>query len=452
MGDDTAMMSGQSSNDIAAAQMSAASQNLPESYSYEQLPDYTCNIRLIRLLPSAQPDTPIELELCPARLDATLSYEALSYCWGDVSLTETVYIDRRLFDVTTNLAAALRALRCQTEPRIVWVDAVCINQLDIPEKNSQVRIMRDIYSLSSRTIVWLGTGDEHTRDAFREPKQPQFFNPRGFKEILRAFYSSRRMLRASAAIMRQPWPTRVWVVQEVAFSKVITVQCGSDQLDWEDYVEVYNNFDINPFAIEAVSPVTGIRSSRSKFSSRALVEIMWDTRSRILSGQRLTLHEALRKSRVYDASRPIDKVYAIAGMIQDPDSVNIDYAKSSHEVFRDVTFQVIAETKSLDILRDAVQDQHDPTQSSMMSWTPDWANNKRLNAQDDQTDEIPKEGEVAMPWRASCGMFSMPKLHKDDTLELKAQFIARIEELGQPLPSLADIASQFWPKGKRLPN
>jgi Heterokaryon incompatibility protein (HET) len=62
----------------------------------------------------------------------------------------------QLLKVTKNLYEALHHLRDETRPRVLWIDAICINQRNLPERSSQVRRMADIYSLSKRVVVWLG--------------------------------------------------------------------------------------------------------------------------------------------------------------------------------------------------------------------------------------------------------------------------------------------------------
>ena len=51
---------------------------------------------------------------------------------------------------------ALKALRDKKRPRILWIDALCINQSDIEERSSQVAFMSSVYSRAVRVIVWLG--------------------------------------------------------------------------------------------------------------------------------------------------------------------------------------------------------------------------------------------------------------------------------------------------------
>lgn len=42
--------------------------------------------------------------------------------------------------------------------RLLWADAVCINQADDAERGSQVGMMGRIYGQAARTLVWLGDG------------------------------------------------------------------------------------------------------------------------------------------------------------------------------------------------------------------------------------------------------------------------------------------------------
>ncbi|OCL11348.1 heterokaryon incompatibility, partial [Glonium stellatum] len=58
--------------------------------------------------------------------------------------------------ITRNCEAALQTLRSEGEERISWVDAICINQDDIQERNSQVRLMPAVYHQATRVLAYLG--------------------------------------------------------------------------------------------------------------------------------------------------------------------------------------------------------------------------------------------------------------------------------------------------------
>ncbi len=58
--------------------------------------------------------------------------------------------------MTVNLEAALRAFRNHQTVRVLWVDAICINQSDLHEKNVQVPQKAQLYRAASAVLVWLG--------------------------------------------------------------------------------------------------------------------------------------------------------------------------------------------------------------------------------------------------------------------------------------------------------
>ena len=76
-----------------------------------------------------------------AKVCDNIGYEALSYVWGSISKWERIFIQDMTVSVTPSLAQALRNLRLPDAPRVLWIDSICINQADMVEKNSQVRLM-----------------------------------------------------------------------------------------------------------------------------------------------------------------------------------------------------------------------------------------------------------------------------------------------------------------------
>lgn len=125
-------------------------------FSYEALDPERSEIRLLKLLPGLRRDK-IKCVIFRANLDdKDLRYEALSYTWGSPLPVRTIHLNSKKFCVTPSLHAALQHLRRVDEPRILWVDAVCINQFDFAERSQQVGLMRRIYSQASSVCVWLG--------------------------------------------------------------------------------------------------------------------------------------------------------------------------------------------------------------------------------------------------------------------------------------------------------
>ena len=133
------------------------------SYQYESL-TASDHIRLINILP-ANRGSAIKLSIEHADINSHPEYECLSYAWGEDDHKLSVTIDDSSLLVTATLYVALEHLRHASQERKIWIDAVCINQKDIAERNSQVAIMRKIYKNATRVIVWIGPATESSEQA-----------------------------------------------------------------------------------------------------------------------------------------------------------------------------------------------------------------------------------------------------------------------------------------------
>lgn len=116
----------------------------------------------IRLLTILSATTEVSCRLEVAELGGEIQFNALSYVWGDPTVTEAILVNGHKVQVTTNLVSALRyaphhlSESKHAKSMKLWVDAICINQKDITEKNDQVSLMKDIYSQSGIVLCWLG--------------------------------------------------------------------------------------------------------------------------------------------------------------------------------------------------------------------------------------------------------------------------------------------------------
>jgi hypothetical protein len=145
----------------------------PKSFVYSPLDtNDTDAFRLLKVLPGVW-DAPIQCILIHhIRSAPRIPYEALSYTWGDFNPTEEIFINGRLFLVTPNLKSALQNLRSDNMStkgiRTLWIDAICIDQSELSERNHQVRQMQEIYAGAERVLVWLGpaSGDSGTAIRF----------------------------------------------------------------------------------------------------------------------------------------------------------------------------------------------------------------------------------------------------------------------------------------------
>lgn len=128
-----------------------------EQYKYKPLPSPT-SIRLLKFNPDESSDGPLTCRFVVVDTKNPPPYIALSYVWGNPSNPVPITIDGKATHVTQNLNGALQMFRIT--PALLWVDALCINQQNTPEKNQQVNMMSTIYRKAANVTAWLGP-DEH---------------------------------------------------------------------------------------------------------------------------------------------------------------------------------------------------------------------------------------------------------------------------------------------------
>ncbi|KAH8732040.1 heterokaryon incompatibility protein-domain-containing protein [Phaeosphaeriaceae sp. PMI808] len=129
-------------------------------------------IRILRLHPGSQ-DTPITCDLEAIYLDRDPYYEALSYVWGDPSKTKPITVGSSTFNATANLHGFLVALRHESEERLLWADAICIDQSSAEEKSYQIGLMTRIYREAKKSHIWFGPFDK--KSWFNELIDEQYY-------------------------------------------------------------------------------------------------------------------------------------------------------------------------------------------------------------------------------------------------------------------------------------
>ncbi|KAK7718933.1 hypothetical protein SLS63_010346 [Diaporthe eres] len=220
-------------------------------------------IRLLKLHPGASPeDRQLSVEIVTVDLDATPPFEALSYAWGDPLPQAEIRCCGLAAKIGLSLLGALRQLRPPaSEPeRLIWADALCINQEDTAERSAQVRMMGDIYARAANTFIWLGEEDDNVARAmtwlqrffntwvilYAEGTQtviPTIFGRVGVntsaeaEKALQSAFGDRRdeAYRSIWMLLRRPWFARKWVIQEVAKSTKheMMLVSGSKRLAWK---------------------------------------------------------------------------------------------------------------------------------------------------------------------------------------------------------------------------
>lgn len=144
-----------------------------DPYVYEPLNPR--EIRLLRLHPG-QPDQQLtgsivhvplmnptyhpKKDNTGAHLEHPISYDAISYHWGSDPNTpfQLIVAENSVIALTVHLHSVLQRVVQPDKEQVIWVDAICINQVgnDSDEKAQQIRLMPDIYRIAKRVQVHLG--------------------------------------------------------------------------------------------------------------------------------------------------------------------------------------------------------------------------------------------------------------------------------------------------------
>lgn len=356
-------------------------------YSYDSLPSDPGAIRLLTVQPAKRKSAALECTLSTATLRDRPSYEALSYVWGDLDDLMLMLIGNKRFAITYNLLEALEALRLHDRPRILWVDAVCINQADDWEKSMQVLMMRQIYSSAAHVVIWAGGSSVQIPQAMRFMEET-VSNDSGIYGIsqLIEHLADENWLYWSAIndLFGRAWFTRIWVCQEFAFANSRHFQYGDDIISdtlvisyIEKLAESWSKFMSwgAENGIVTISPNDPhpARRFHALIHSRAF-SMLNMVRLRGRAPELLPLLSGLITSK--QASDLRDRIYALLGFVRveeaDPyqDLLRPDYTLTARQVFTRTMAYLLLTHANLNALNE-VKDTGPPL-LELPSWVTDW--------------------------------------------------------------------------------
>jgi hypothetical protein len=282
-------------------------------YSTSPLESKT-EIRTLRLYQGLKDDA-IICSLEKTDLAKWPSYEALSYCWGSPKHVRHIYVDGRNVEVRENLWWALWHLRREDKDRVIWVDALCINQSKVQERNHQVRLMSRIYCQAFDVIAWLG------REGGGSDMAMDYLN-----NILRQKEMTPEERSAIEKILSRDYWSRTWIVQEIGLAFTVTVWCGNKSVDGR-LLECLRSYDW-----EARSAFTVIHFRRSRSETRRESRIAHTVEWEVWGGPREgeTLLWLVDHFLDRQCADPRDTVNALLGLASDYHAKSLvgDYHKS----------------------------------------------------------------------------------------------------------------------------
>ncbi|PGH35754.1 hypothetical protein GX50_01467 [[Emmonsia] crescens] len=357
------------------------------------------SIRLAEILPGQSNDS-LQLQLHHTTLQNAPAYEALSYEWAGNSGLRPVKCGSQEFRLSANLRTGLKRLRFTDRRRLLWVDAICIDQDNRQERSQQVSLMRDIYRNAQRALIWIGEEKEHTGAAFEViPELAENWVAQGSQDDKRppmlARYtaephanqlldpSNKALWNAIIDVFTRPYFKRTWIIQEIIVSRTASVICGGWEVDWTSFHRAANHIVQDEF-----------RASREPQPSTLFLIALIRRIERRFEKRDLRLRTLLRHFRASKALDPRDKVFALLGLMcgngsstsnldphpnPQPKRIKADYTKPVEHVYRETAAYIFMEEQHLKLLTNEYPPNTRECQD-MPSWVPDWsANTKPLH-------------------------------------------------------------------------
>ncbi|KAH7418573.1 heterokaryon incompatibility protein-domain-containing protein [Cadophora sp. MPI-SDFR-AT-0126] len=327
------------------------------------------DIRVVRILPSEYDSPEIRCQMVHTSLEDKPKYDAISYTWRHYGRERNSYIrlGGQPFSVRGKIASILRTLRStnSSTPIDVWIDGLCINMPDLPERSSQVALMARIYRQAREVAVILE--DEGVdvaafhilgelsalldNDDVSEPDLQRLG-----KVVAR--YDSRTAWNIILSLFSQPWWRRMWPIQEIVLASKATIIYGKIRVGFDEiqkvmvkdakanrYLrQVYTDREVNPTAAFSCSDVVWA-------GARALGEL----RMTMQRDGRLELPHLLYASRFSGVSFTPDRIFSIYPLSLiglDPEAIapgmSVDYSLSPEMVFTSCSAYLLNQYCNLD--------------------------------------------------------------------------------------------------------
>lgn len=310
------------------------------SFKYTPLENAHDERRLVRLLP------PEDNSIC-CRIEhfsrSTLpDYDALSYMWGSEQDLRSIQINGCSFNIRSNLWQFLMQASTSVftyksgavfTPQYIWIDQLCIDQESDREKSAQVMDMHRIFEQARRGIVWLGPARAETVEEITIIEEKAADTREHWTRYLRLNLDEGRRdvptfkQIANLNILKLPYWTRIWTVQEFVIPDRLTMTWGSMAFDASLFK------DLQRAAVKSYTTVWESASCASPY-------LRW----RVSSQKVLDTTCAKDVFQAFShlaCSDPRDKVYGLAALLASRTScgpIPIDYCKSPADIYEKDAF------------------------------------------------------------------------------------------------------------------
>jgi hypothetical protein len=349
-------------------------------YSYDSLFTST-SIRLLELDPGEESD-PLVCGLTTVNLEDAPHYEAISYVWGSPTIKVNITCGGKQLGITPNLRAVLQRVRLPSKKRKLWADAICINQEDLNERASQVRLMRRIFGDARRVLAWLGPADNdevNGLDVVKEIAQLCCWGSPASMLGLKRFGSVETPVCISRLrhlpppdsalwtpilhLLRSPYFSRTWIVPEASGHEEVLALYGNAEAD----IDVIATFV--RFLMLAAERAPKLDKTIAQLDD-SLNNIRLVRYDRI---NNLSMRRLLRETMSLGASDPRDKVYSMLEFARfrgEAISIVPNYRKPVSQVYQEAALAILEADASALMLSDICH--LDEIEEEFPSWVPRW--------------------------------------------------------------------------------
>ncbi|CAM1507403.1 Fc.00g070440.m01.CDS01 [Cosmosporella sp. VM-42] len=379
---------------------------------YEYSPLKQSEIRLVRVRANEQGELYATLEHVTLNFDDPIAYSALSYVWGNAAITLPLPCEGKTLNITTTLHEALREAIKFDSNNGLWIDQICINQNNLDERSTQVKMMNMIFEKAETVIAWLGPATSSTAltidfiskvGAIALPKTTDIFRAEAYpddRERIETYenitieeskqlgisFEDEEPWAAFSDFFDRPWFQRIWIVQEILPARKAIFLCGANSIEW-----TVLNAAAQWYHYKAALVSKSHQRIVDGISLTVAMNIPWCARygsefHKDLFGQKThatfkwPLRSLLEQFRPRLATEPKDKVYALLGVSEMGTEFSgqgvdftVDYSQSLREVFALATKAMICSgdvaEDNLDIIMAA---RRRSTEADWPSWVPDW--------------------------------------------------------------------------------
>ena len=326
-------------------------------------------------------ESDIQIELRSVNLDLRRppSYHALSYAWGESNTGCAVEVklgtSDKILPVTQNVHTALRYLRDLSSPRVLRIDAICIHQQDVTERNQQVLNMGNIYRLAEKVIIWLGPECDNSSVAMQafSTLSSKITGDWGHYKVSPASEKdagsdwanmdvcapfTRDIYTSIFKFLDRHWFHRLWIWQEVCLAgNRAEIFCGHEILAWEKFRK-------------AIASLSRRRKPENIPRTLRVVTRAWYITN---LSRGLSLRTILNEAQYAQCSDNRDRIYGILHLINEEQRMSIkpDYNKSAPEIYQDFMITCIFDYAYMTLL--TYCEIRDNEAANMPSWVPDWS-------------------------------------------------------------------------------